>query len=77
MSSRESRRIRLITTNAFGPETGCADGGCIFGHPGGMQTNGGCECLKGNATELRRNLQKLARIARIARLALGCGREES
>lgn len=24
---------------------GCTDGGCIFGHPGGMHTNGGCHCL--------------------------------
>lgn len=28
---------------------GCTDGGCLFGHPGGMHTNGGCEC----ASELR------------------------
>lgn len=21
---------------------GCTDGGCVFGHPGGMHTNGGC-----------------------------------
>jgi len=25
---------------------GCSDGGCVFGHPGGMHTNGGCRCLK-------------------------------
>ena len=74
MSSRESRRIRAITTNAFGAETGCHDGGCIFGHLGGMQTNGGCQCLKGSPTELRRNLLKMARVAR---LALACEREES
>ena len=24
---------------------GCSDGGCVFGHPGGMHTNGGCRCL--------------------------------
>ncbi len=24
---------------------GCTDGGCVFGHPGGMHTNGGCHCL--------------------------------
>lgn len=23
-------------------EVHCSDGGCIFGHPGGMATNGGC-----------------------------------
>lgn len=25
---------------------GCTDGGCIFGHPGGMHTNGGCACMR-------------------------------
>lgn len=25
---------------------GCSDHGCVFGHPGGMGTNGGCRCLK-------------------------------
>lgn len=25
----------------------CGDGGCVFGHPGGMHTNGGCKCLMG------------------------------
>ena len=29
---------------------GCTDGGCMYGHPGGMHTNGGCVCEK----ELRR-----------------------
>jgi len=23
---------------------GCSDGGCMWGHPGGMHTNGGCNC---------------------------------
>lgn len=23
----------------------CSDGNCIFGHPGGMHTNGGCRCI--------------------------------
>lgn len=26
-------------------ELGCSDHGCIFGHPGGQGTNGGCRCL--------------------------------
>lgn len=30
---------------------GCTDHGCIFGHRGGMGTNGGCQCHK----ELMRN----------------------
>ena len=25
---------------------GCSDGGCVFGHPGGMHTNGGCHCIR-------------------------------
>lgn len=25
---------------------GCSDHGCIWGHRGGMGTNGGCGCLK-------------------------------
>lgn len=25
---------------------GCTDGGCVYGHPGGMHTNGGCRCLR-------------------------------
>jgi hypothetical protein len=25
---------------------GCTDHGCIFGHPGGMGTNGGCACVR-------------------------------
>ena len=29
---------------------GCTDGGCMYGHPGGMHTNGGCQCER----ELRR-----------------------
>jgi len=33
---------------------GCTDGGCVFGHPGGMHTNGGCSCLREvRPTELR------------------------
>ena len=32
---------------------GCGDHNCIFGHPGGMGTNGGCRCL-----DLRRDLRR-------------------
>lgn len=38
---------------------GCTDGGCIFGHPGGMHTNGGCHCL----SDIRPTEERL-RIAR-------------
>lgn len=37
---------------------GCTDGGCIFGHPGGMRTNGGCACLKTMATSSRLRVQR-------------------
>lgn len=26
-------------------ERGCSDHGCVWGHRGGMGTNGGCHCL--------------------------------
>lgn len=49
---------------------GCSDGNCIFGHPGGMHTNGGCHCLPGLSVlsnwtpeeriELRNKIRKLA-----------------
>jgi len=32
----------------YGKDYGCTDGGCVFGHPGGMHTNGGCRCLAYN-----------------------------
>lgn len=34
---------KTILPKIFG--VGCHDGGCVFGHPGGMHTNGGCRCL--------------------------------
>jgi len=49
---------------------GCSDGGCIFGHRGGMHTNGGCHCVPSLSTfhtmtanerlELRNKIKKLA-----------------
>lgn len=38
---------------------GCTDHGCIFGHPGGMGTNGGCACEKEvRSVTVRRRLRK-------------------
>ncbi len=34
---------------------GCSDGGCVFGHPGGMHTNGGCKCLMGEERRIHPN----------------------
>lgn len=39
---------------------GCTDHGCVFGHPGGMGTNGGCKCL--DKYEVRDNPEALRRI---------------
>lgn len=48
------------------PGMGCSDPSCIFGHPGGLGTNGGCECLKERETViLRRTILALADIARV------------
>jgi len=42
----------------------CSDGACIFGHDGGMRTNGGCQGLKArDVAELRRSLTALRSIA--------------
>jgi hypothetical protein len=38
---------------------GCSDHDCIFGHPGGMGTNGGCACLRHiYPQELRRRFRQ-------------------
>ena len=39
-----SQLKRELTSRLF-PDAGCADSGCVFGHSGGMGTNGGCECV--------------------------------
>jgi hypothetical protein len=42
----------------------CHDGACIYGHPGGMQTNGGCQAMKERDVQaLRRHVQALRSIA--------------
>lgn len=58
------KRIHDAAMELFG-EGSCLDGGCVFGHPGGMQTNGGCQHIKERERfELRRTVQKLAAVAR-------------
>ena len=39
----------------------CSDGGCVFGHPGGMHTNGGCQHLKGDRLTTVLRLRHLAK----------------
>lgn len=48
------------------PGLGCSDHGCVFGHPGGMGTNGGCGCIKEtDALRLRLTILALSDIARV------------
>lgn len=44
--------------------TPCSDGGCIFVHPGGQHTNGGCGHLKGDLTMTKIALQRAAIVLR-------------
>lgn len=61
----ERKRVYEVTVALFGPEIPCSDGGCVFGHPGGMHTNGGCQHLKiDHKYENRRIIQMLAAVAR-------------
>lgn len=54
------------------PGHGCSDGNCIFGHRGGMATNGGCECLKEREPViLRRTILAIADIARVLASMVG------
>lgn len=40
--------VRAVVSDALITENmqPCTDGSCIFGPPGGMHTNGGCQCIK-------------------------------
>ncbi len=39
----------------------CTDGNCIWGHPGGTHTNGGCESIMIGRAEAVRELQLIAK----------------
>lgn len=52
--------VRETAVRLFGPTIGCTDGGCVFGHPGGMHTNGGCACIKSSAFVVAQRLAQLA-----------------
>lgn len=41
---------------------GCTDHGCVFGHPGGMGTNGGCHCLEICPTAERLRVERNVRL---------------
>ena len=59
-----SKRLRAEVVKKFGYEIGCYDGSCVFGASGGMQTNGGCGCIKLERRELVLALRALATVAR-------------
>ena len=40
------QRVRRAAVALFGDDVGCSDGHCVFGHLGGMHTNGGCRCAR-------------------------------
>jgi hypothetical protein len=52
--------VRRAAVEMFGESIGCSDSGCVFGHPGGMHTNGGCRCAR---TDPKVSLQKLRYIS--------------
>lgn len=61
------QRVRATTTRIFGATVGCSDAFCVFGHPGGMATNGGCQCLKNavaGGRDATRTVHMLAAVAR-------------
>ncbi len=68
-----ARQLIYETAQSLFPEAGCCDGGCIFGHPGGMQTNGGCQCLgTRDPRELQVNLMRMRAIClRLAERIVG------
>lgn len=55
------RRLAEISTSlGFEP---CSDGACVFGHRGGMQTNGGCHCLSRVEDRSGINARRIAAVA--------------
>lgn len=62
-----SKLVRAEAERLFGPEVGCLDGSCLYGHPGGMQTNGGCQCLKEVRDGGRAAVVHASRLGKLAR----------
>lgn len=56
---------------------GCSDHGCIFGHPGGMGTNGSCVCEREiRSPDMRRRIRKNIELYRTTIAALGIAIEK-
>lgn len=58
-----SKIMRAVAEDMFGT-IGCTDGGCIYGSRGGMATNAGCGCSKGDKHELRLHALRLSTVAK-------------
>ena len=68
--------VRRVAVRLYGDDIGCSDGSCLYGHPGGLQTNGGCSCLKEhNPAVMRQHAMRLAAIAKV--LAAVAGDDEN
>lgn len=63
--------VRWVTDRIHG-DTGCSSGECVFGHPGGPTTQGGCRCAREtDPAVLRRMLFRMAEVARAMATAPG------
>lgn len=61
---RDARILVNEVARAAFPGAGCTDGGCVYGHRGGMHTNGGCGCIKEtDPIALRRHIRRLSGVA--------------
>lgn len=58
--------LRELAKLVGGWEVGCSDHGCIWGHPGSMGTNGGCNCLKGYRADSLAGSQAIRQMKEVA-----------
>lgn len=57
-----AKELRELTDAELGVDVGCGDGSCVFGYRGGMHTNGGCECMRGDRERVRLTAHRLRRL---------------
>ena len=55
-SAEKIARVQALIQNKR-----CSDHGCVWGHGGGMGTNGGCQHDKMDKHELRREIRSIAK----------------
>ena len=61
---KSAKQITRQVAERLYPGAGCSDHGCVYGHSGGMGTNGGCACIKEEVVKIRGHLLRLSAIAR-------------